>query len=105
MATPSSATEPNGKNSFDEPSVNEPQEMDGGPVPQAAEQSPVEVPAAPVSKPATPVVEKPAVDTAALDRVLYSDIGINTLLTRLKQSIASAKVCLLFLYLLQYRVA
>jgi hypothetical protein len=29
-----------------------------------------------------------------VERVLYSDIGVNTLLNRLKASIASARVCL-----------
>lgn len=56
--------------------------------------SPVEAvaPPAPVQPPAP---AQPAVNPAvarAVDDVMYSDIGVNTLLARLKQSIASAKV-------------
>lgn len=51
-------------------------------------------PAAPVQPP-SPAPAQPAVNPAvakAVDDVIYSDIGVNTLLTRLKQSLASAKV-------------
>lgn len=56
--------------------------------------SPVEA-AAPPEPVQAPVPTQAAVNPAvakAVDDVVYSDIGINTLLTRLKQSIASAKV-------------
>jgi len=57
-----------------------------GPAPgQAPVQAPVQAAAS-----AQPAIN-PAI-TKAVDDVLYSDIGVNTLLARLKQSIASARV-------------
>lgn len=61
-------------------------------------QSPLEAntPATPVQAPnQAPAGAPPALNPAvakAVDDVVYSDIGVNTLLVRLKQSIASAKV-------------
>jgi len=57
-----------------------------GPPPiQVPVQAPVQAPA-----PAQPTLN-PAV-AKVVDDVVYSDIGVNTLLARLKQSIASARV-------------
>ena len=68
--------------------------VDGEPPSPVAQAGPVQA-SAPVESVAAPAVN-PAV-AKAVDDVLYSDIGVNTLLARLKQSIASARDLAVFL--------
>ena len=63
------------------------------PAPNSAEpKNENELPLPPKSEPQTPKVEIDSETRERLDHVLQSDIGVSTLLNRLKQSISSARV-------------
>jgi hypothetical protein len=75
---------------FDSPARNGDGYTDGAPIPPEETQASVPVTQAQERQPEA----QDAQTQEQVKRVLYSDIGVNTLLARLKASIASARVTL-----------